>query len=152
RPDGASAVLEGALHVLVIPPPQPGDFDPAEPPDFTANLVLPSGLGYHIPGEIDIEYRNDSFHSIPAPLLVLTPTQTHADGTMTAGAFLTLDASRVVSGFWTSALPDGFSHSIQILASGATPGLLQAGESGTIRVYWAGWQQPYDSSYPPFDF
>src|SRR5262249_46539869 len=90
RPDGASAVLEGALDVLVIPPPQPGDFDPAEPPDFTANLVLPSGLGYHIPGEIDIEYRNDSFHSIQAPLLVLTPTQTHADGTTTAGAFLTL--------------------------------------------------------------
>ena len=35
--------------------------------------------------------------------------------------FLTLDQSRITQGFWTSAVPDGFSHTIQILASGKTP-------------------------------
>ena len=59
---------------------------------------------------------------------------------------LTLDQSRVVAGFWTSAVPDGFSHSVQILASGDTPGVLQPGESRRVPVYYAGLLQPWDVS------
>ena len=73
---------------------------------------------------------------MPAPLLVLTATQNGQ-----AGAWLTLDASKQGSGFWTSATPDGYSHSVQFLASGSTPGLLQPGESVTVPVYYAGWEQ-----------
>ncbi len=31
---------------------------------------------------------------------------------------MTLDPSKIVSGFWTSATPDGYSQSVQFLASG----------------------------------
>ncbi len=55
-------------------------------------------------------------------------------------------------GFWTSAQPDGFSHSVQLLASGATPGVLQPGESIRVPVYYAGWQQPWNFSYPPIEW
>ena len=59
---------------------------------------------------------------------------------------------RLVEGFWTSAMPEGFANSVQFLASGATPGLLQPGESGRVPVYYAGWQQPWDFGYPPIYF
>ncbi|MBX3439965.1 MAG: RHS repeat protein, partial [Planctomycetaceae bacterium] len=51
---------------------------------------------------------------------------------------LTLSQTNLIDGFWTSAVPDGFSHSVQIYASGATPGLLQPGETIRIPVYYAG--------------
>ena len=116
------------------------------------NLVLPSSFGYHNPAQLDVQYSNTGTVAMLAPLLVLVPTQTYLDGTKRAGAFLTLDQSRVNQGFWTSASPDGFSHSILMLASGATPGVLQPGESIQFPVYYAGWELPFDLSYPPFHF
>src|SRR5438105_3199736 len=44
------------------------------------------------------------------------------------------------------------SNSVQSLASGATPGVLQPGESIQVPVYYAGWQLPYNFSYPPINF
>src|SRR5262249_16681608 len=45
------------------------------------------------------------------------------------------------------------SPSVQFLASGATPGILQAGESETVPVYYAGWlQSQWDLSGPPISF
>lgn len=67
-------------------------------------------------------------------------------------AFLTLDQNRLAQGFWTSADPEGFSHAVQFIASGQTPGVLQPGESFRMPVYYAGWQQPWDFSYPPINF
>jgi RHS repeat-associated protein len=66
-------------------------------------------------------------------------------------AILTLDAGRVKDGFWTAAMPDGFSNSVSVLAHGQTPGLLQPGETGRIPVYWAGWLKPWDLTYR-YDF
>ncbi len=120
--------------------------------NFQASVIVPSSMGYHIPGTIYVEYSNTGDVAMPAPLLLLTPTQTHADGSVTADAFLTLDPSLVTQGFWTSALPDGFSHTVEILASGSRSGVLQPGESERVPVYYAGWQQPWDLSYPPFNF
>ena len=88
---------------------------------------------------------------MPAPLLVFEPTQTHAAGTTTAVALLTLNPSLANQGFWTSAIPAGFSNSVQILASGATPGVLAPGESEQVPVYYDGWQQPWDFDDPPFN-
>ena len=66
---------------------------------------------------------------------------------------MTLDASLQVSGFWTSATPDGYSQSVQFLASGATPGVLEPGESITVPVYYAGWlTSQWDWSRPPIYF
>src|SRR5439155_9473543 len=89
------------------------------------------------------EYRNTGDAPMPAPLLTVSAEQTGRQG-----ALLTLDASRLVEGFWTAAVPEGFAHSVQFLASGGTPGLLQPGESRCVPVYYAGWQQPWDFTYP----
>ena len=67
-------------------------------------------------------------------------------------ALMTLDASLANQGYWTAATPAGFSHQIEILASGATPGVLEPGESVTVPVYYDGWQQPWNFSYPPINF
>ena len=56
------------------------------------------------------------------------------------------------SGFWTSAIPKGFSTSIRMLASGEQPGLLMPGETIRVPVYYAGWLKPWDFRYPPFEF
>src|SRR5262249_36057739 len=98
-------------------------------------LVIPFRLSVHqTAATIEVDYSNTGTDAMPAPLLLLTATQ----GSHQA-AFLTLDASRVREGIWNNAVPDGFTNSIQFLASGATPGLLQPGESIQVPVYWAGW-------------
>jgi RHS repeat-associated protein len=117
-----------------------------------AGVIAPESMGYHIPATLYIEYSNAGDVAMPAPLLILKPTQTHANGVTDAKALLTLDQSLVTEGFWTSAIPAGFSNSVQILASGSTPGVLQPGESARVPVYYAGWQQPWDLSYPPFSY
>ena len=56
-------------------------------------------------------------------------------------------------GLWTSASPAGYSTSVQFLASGATPGLLQPGESVTVPVYYAGWvSSQWNFSNPAINF
>lgn len=129
---------------------------PAGEAKLETSLIVPGQMGYHVTATIYVEYRNTGNAAMPAPLLVLTATQNGHEG-----AFLTLDSSRLVQGFWTSAEPEGFTHSIQILASGDTPGVLQPGESFRVPVYYAGWQQDrtlypnwagWDFTYPPFNF
>ena len=84
--------------------------------------------------------------AMPAPLLEVGATQNGR-----AGAWLTLTEHgwRKASGHRP---PEGFANSVQFLASGATPGLLQPGESGRVPVYYAGWQKPWDFRYPPIYF
>ena len=65
---------------------------------------------------------------------------------------LTLDQTKVTQGIWTSASPDGFSPSVQILGNGATPGVLQPGESLTIPVYYVGWSNGQLDTTQPIDF
>ena len=57
---------------------------------------------------------------------------------------LTLDSSKITAGLYTSSLPDGYSNTIQILASGKISGVLLPGESITVPIYYAGMQQPWD--------
>jgi hypothetical protein len=71
---------------------------------------------------------------MPAPLLIVAGHQNDQ-----SQALLTLDKSRLSQGFWTSAVPEGFSNTVKMLGSGAIPGILQPGESGRIPVYYAGW-------------
>jgi RHS repeat-associated protein len=135
NPQGETAELEHALTIVSGGTPQ-----------FVTNLVTPAALGYHGVGEIIVEYSNEGDAAMAAPLLDLTATQNDEEG-----AWLTLDPSIVRSGFWTSATPAGFSHSVQFLATGETPGVLQPGESGQVTVYYAGWKQPWNFS-DPFEF
>jgi RHS repeat-associated protein len=122
---------------------------------LVVSVDAPKGLGYHSISTFYLNYKNEGDAAMPAPLLSFTPTQTHkVNGVEVTehNAFLTLDRSRLVSGFATSGLPDGFAHTIQLLASGNTPGVLQPGEAMRVPIYWAGWQQPWDLSYPAFHF
>jgi RHS repeat-associated protein len=112
------------------------------------NLVVPSGLSAHrIPSTIEVGYSNVGGAAMPAPLLLLTATSGSIQD-----AFLTLDASRVQAGTWSGAVPDGFTNSVQLLAGGATPGLLQPGESEQVPVYWAGWLGTEWNASRPIEF
>jgi RHS repeat-associated protein len=145
--DAGSAVITNALTIAA-----------AGQPKLVTDLVVPGVVGYHEASTIYVEYSNLGQAAMPAPLLLLTATQ---DGTNHL-ALMTLNASIVNQGFWTSAQPLGFTHSIQILASGATAGVLQPGESFRVPVYYCGWQQDpaiygsalygWDPSHPPITF
>jgi RHS repeat-associated protein len=136
RAAGDSAQLDNAFETL-----------PSGKATLETNLIVPSTLGYSATGTIWVEYRNTGTMAMPAPLLVLTATQNGREG-----GFLTLQKVGLTEGFWTSATPEGFSHSVQILASGAIPGVLLPGEFYRVPVYYAGWEKPWDMSYPPFNF
>ena len=103
-------------------------------------LILPAALGRHAVDTLYVEYENTGAAPMAAPILVLQS----GDPDDSDRPLLTLDQSRVTQGFWTSGLPDGFAHSVQIYASGAAPGVLQPGERIRVPVYYAGLQQPWD--------
>src|SRR5262249_38889713 len=80
------------------------------------------------------EYANTGDVAMPAPLLVVHASQK---------GMMTLDPVHLVPpGFVTDEPRAGFSDSVQILASGSTPGLLQPGEVVRVPVYWTGQQLP----------
>jgi RHS repeat-associated protein len=134
---GAVATLPGVFAMV-----QDGEAN------LVTNLIVPNPLGRHIAATLYVEYSNTGTVAMPAPLLLLTATQ---DGL--EGAFLTLNPALQTSGFWTSATPAGYSQSVQILASGATPGVLQPGESETVPVYYGGWlESQWDFSLTPLYF
>ena len=84
-----------------------------------------------------MDYSNTGTVPMPAPLLVLTATQNG-----NPGALLTLDPSLQNSGLnYLRRHPLGYSQSVEILASGATPGVLEPGESDPVPVYYVGWNE-----------
>jgi RHS repeat-associated protein len=109
---------------------------------FETHLILPSALGRHQLATIYVEYENTGNAAMPAPLVQVRS----ADSDDSDKPLLTLNDQRLHDGFWTSALPAGFDHSVSILASGAQPGVLQPGEKMRVPIYYAGLQQPWDFS------
>jgi YD repeat-containing protein len=103
-------------------------------------LVVPSVLGRQATATLYVDYANTGNEAIPAPLLILSSDD--PDGS--DRPLMTLDQARVGPGFWTSAVPTGFSSSVQFLTTGSTPGLLQPGETGRIPVYFIGLEGPWD--------
>jgi len=114
---------------------------------LVTSLIIPNPIGYHIPSTLYVQYSNTGQVAMPAPLLTVTATQ---DGRN--AALVTLNPSLQGLGYWTTAIPLGFANTVQFLANGAIPGLLQPGESAVVPIYYAGWQQPWDFSYPPIQF
>ncbi len=81
---------------------------------------------------------------MPAPLLVLLATQNGQ-----SGALLSLDPSLQGKSPQTAVTPFGYSRTLQFLANGATPGVLEPGESETVPVYYGGWlTSQWDTSGP----
>ena len=124
RPTGGEALLASAFRVVAGGHPQ-----------LETNLVVPYVVRRSGLAEFYVEYANTGDAAMPAPLLVLHSTDQ---------AILTLDAQRLVTGTETSASPDGFSDTVQIYASGATPGLLQPGEQISVPVYYVGLSLPWN--------
>lgn len=103
-------------------------------PRLETHLFVPSRVGRHAPAVLQVEYANTGDIAMPAPLLVVHGSDR---------ALLTLDASLGARGLWASAPPRGYSDTIQILGSGATPGVLQPGERQRVPVYYAGLLRPW---------
>ena len=134
RAGGDSSALPNALQVIS-----------GGQARLVTNLIVPSTVGRHAPATIYIEYANQGTVAMPAPLLVLTGTQRPILTVIRMGLMFT-------EGFWTSAMPSGFSTNIQILASGSTPGVLQPGEAISVPVAYAGLLQPWDFSQNQVQF
>jgi RHS repeat-associated protein len=126
-PTGPSHTLPGAFEVGAL-----------AGSNFQARLIMPGQLGRHVAATFYLEYENTGTMPLAAPILIVQ------SGDLDDRPWLTLDQSRVTAGFWTSAIPDGFAHSVQIYASGASPGVLQPGERIRVPVYYAGLEQPWD--------
>ncbi len=109
---------------------------------LTTKLSVPNSLRPDQASTLTLQYTNTSTTAMPAPLLVLTATQNG-----NSGALLTLDPSLQGQSLDTATTPPGYSQTLQVLASGATPGILEPGESETVSVYYAGWlSSQWDSS------
>jgi hypothetical protein len=103
-------------------------------PKLETSVIAPSVVGFRVrvPQTIWIDYKNTGDAPMPAPLLMLSVDQ---GGRITADPSLTQTFPTVTD----YTLP-GVTNTVQVLAtgSGATPGILQPGESGRIRVYYLG--------------
>ena len=127
NPGGQSSQLASALHR-----------DGGRHGHVEYHVIVPSEIGRHVSSTFYVEYSNTGKTAIPAPLLVLQSAQPENL------PLFTLNPALVVSGFWTSSIPEGYANSIEILATGKeVPGYLEPGESITVPVYYAGMQQPY---------
>ncbi|MFO0880614.1 MAG: RHS repeat-associated core domain-containing protein [Gemmataceae bacterium] len=122
-PDGTTTTLAGTFQVETL-----GNAH------LETRLILPSAVGTHIPSTFYVEYANTGTVEMVAPILTLRSS--HPNGPIQP--LLTLDIDRMLSGVWTSARSEGFAYSVQIYASGATPGLLQPGERFQVPVYYIG--------------
>ena len=131
RPDGMSEMLPLAFQV-----------EPAGVGHLETDLIVPPVLGRHATATLYVEYANTGSAALPAPILTVQSN----DPDDSDKPLLTLDQSKLVQNFWSSTAPPGLAHSVQIYASGATPGLLLPGERVRVPVYYSGLLQPWDFS------
>jgi RHS repeat-associated protein len=118
----ASQVLPGAFTVVA-----------GGVPHLETDLVTPAAMGFHVltAQVIWVEYKNAGDAPMPAPILKLS-----ADDQ----ARLTADPAVAFPTPPFQDLPASVTDTVQVLAtgSGATPGILQPGDSGRIPVYYLG--------------
>src|SRR5207302_7568061 len=112
------------------------------------SITVPNPLGFHEPSVIYVDYSNTGDIDMPAPVLEVTSTINGVPG-----ALLTLNPALANLGYYAAITPAGFAQSVQILASGSTPGILQPGESVRVPVYYGGLLTPlWVFSRPPIFF
>ena len=120
--------------------------------NLVTNLVVPNSIPNASPATIYVQYSNTGDFAMPAPLLLLTATNAESQ----QGAIMTLNPALEFPNatILRASEPAGYSSSVQILATGATPGLLQPGESITVPVYYAGWITPVPNFqyFAPYSF
>jgi YD repeat-containing protein len=135
--DGATATLSNAITLVA-----------SGQANLTTNLELPNLISRHLGQTLYIDYSNTGTAPMAAPLLVLTATNPIGNGALFTG-----DPALEGLGLWSSVTPPGFSQTYYILANGATPGILQPGETERVPVYYAGWlENQWDFSDPTVTF
>ena len=102
------------------------------------SFYAPSVVGRHANHTLSLTVFNTGTAAIDAPLVFFTPTQSHADGTETMGAILSLRYDQ--SAFWVSTIPVGYSDSLSFFVNGETSGTIQPGESVSVPIYYTGWR------------
>ena len=109
------------------------------------NLVVPSSVnpGFPVKQTLWVEYSNAGDLPMPAPLL-----QVVADGKALLTTSEDLANSLVVD---CDRCPTAWATPVQVLGtgSGATPGILQPGDSGRIPVYYIGQSKDEGASRSP---
>ena len=110
---------------------------------FWSRLTVPRSVGRHAPAAIYIEYANLGKVAMPAPLLVLTGSERPIMNFVVEAGAAGGSSSALQQGFWTATMPEGWSSTVQFLASGKIAGILNPGESNRIEVAYAGLQQPW---------
>jgi len=120
-------------------------------PNFKVEISSPRFISYHRAATVYVDYWNLGTAPIQSPLVTVTATQLGL-----ARGFLTLKqsyATNLHGAYWAFPEPSGFGTSVQFLAGGAIPGLLQPNEHYTVPVYYYGWQGPWEEvDYPPIQF
>jgi len=144
----SNTVPLGVYSVLVTSPRGGGNeltnsfqFTGGGQPKLVTNLVVPGFLGRHEPATIYVQYSNAGEAAMPAPLLVLTGPQ---NPILALAAELTPDQQQAA--FWSSTVPPPWATTLQFLASGQTPGVLQPGESMQVEIAYGGLLQPWNFS------
>jgi hypothetical protein len=104
-------------------------------PNLETDMIVPSGVAStaRTPQTIWIEYRNTGTAPMPAPLLKLTAISTE-------NARISADRNLAYPFNGYQNLSPAVTDTVQVMAtgSGATPGILQPGDSGRIPVYYFG--------------
>jgi YD repeat-containing protein len=112
---------------------------------FEARIIAPENLGRTTGETFYVEYENAGDAPIAAPLLSLKS----ADPDGSDKPILTLDESLRLQSTWRwdgSSLPPGTGHSVLILASGQSGGVLNPGEKFRVPVYYVGQLSPFDNT------
>jgi len=117
-------------------------------PKLETRFTLPPWMGRSTPATLYIEYANTGDVAMPAPLIQLSS----GDPDRNEFPLLTLDKDRLINGVRIDVLPEGFSHHVVILGSGAQAGVLQPGERVRVPVYYAGIMKPWVSGDQSFEF
>ena len=102
------------------------------------SFYAPSVVGRHANHTLYLTVSNAGTAAIDAPLVFFTPTQSHANGTETMGAILSLRYD--LSAFWVSTIPAGYSDSLSFFVNGETSGTIQPDESISVPIYYTGWR------------
>jgi hypothetical protein len=98
-------------------------------------LILPDAISSYLPATIYVQYSNTGNIAMPAPLLVLTASENGNQA-----GFFTLNSALNGNFFVAStSVPAGYTTTVELLAGGANPSILEPGESETVPVYYAGW-------------
>jgi len=98
-------------------------------PQLEMNLLVPPQMRYHLPAEVWLEYANTGDGPMPAPMFIVRSSAGH------------MSADPPPAWTWLSAeYLNNFTNETMVWAvgTGTTPGTLQPGDSGRVKLYYLG--------------